>query len=131
MSAPPATMEDIVAKYIELRDAKKVLKDRYDAKKASIDATLLRFEGAILKWMQANAIDNIKTASGTAYQTPQTSVTVADWPAFLGWVQNTGSWEMLNQAANKTAVSTYKAENQDLPPGVNYREAITVNIRKG
>jgi hypothetical protein len=37
---------------------------------------------------------------------------------------------MLERRVSKTAVDEYVAAHQDLPPGVNYTTAISVNVRR-
>jgi hypothetical protein len=37
---------------------------------------------------------------------------------------------MLERRASKSAVEQYRDTNDELPPGLNWREEITVNIRR-
>ena len=36
----------------------------------------------------------------------------------------------LENRVNKTMVDQYKAANDDLPPGLNYRSEVTVGVRR-
>jgi hypothetical protein len=55
---------------------------------------------------------------------------VADWDQTLNWIKTEGAWHMLDRRVNKTAVEAYREANNDLPPGVNWRDEIVVNVRR-
>jgi hypothetical protein len=55
---------------------------------------------------------------------------VENWDAVLDFIKDTGSFDMLNKAVNKTAVHGYIEQNKTVPPGVNYGTRVDVNIRK-
>jgi hypothetical protein len=124
-------LDEIVAKYIKLRDKKAVFKAEYDAKVADIDNMLDKVEAILLKQFEETGVSSVKTPNGTAYTTTRVSVPIADWDLFLSeFVIPNKSWEFLERRASKTAVEQYKEENGDIPPGVNYVETRLVNIRR-
>ena len=51
---------------------------------------------------------------------------------FFAWVlQDTEErLSFLENRVNKTMVDQYKAANDDLPPGLNYRSEVTVGVRR-
>lgn len=124
-------IDELVEKYVALRDRKSVLKAEYDGKVAKIDEVMDRVEAALLKYFDEIGVENVKTKAGTAYKSTRTSATVADWDSFLGFVQQQEAWEMLEHRVSKKAVEEYKAANEDLPPGVNWRAEVTVNVNRG
>ena len=125
-----AKLDDIVTKYLALRDKKKVFKDEYDTKVAEIDAALERIESFMLKHMDEHGLERLPTGAGTAYKSIRTSVSAADWDSFLDFVRSNDAWSMLERRPSKTAVEEYLAENDDLPPGVNISRAVVCNIRR-
>lgn len=125
-----AKADEIIAKYIELRDKKKVLKDAYEGSVAKIDQALEKIERHLMVQMQANGLKSMPTAAGTAYLQPRTAATVADWDILLGFIQANEHWTLLERRVNKTAVEEYKAAKEDLPPGINWREEIVCNVRR-
>lgn len=125
-----AKLDEIVAKYMQLRDRKKVIKDEYDAKVADLDAAMERIENYLLAEMQKSGLKNLPTEAGTAYMSTRTSATVADWDSLLHFVREHELWTMLEKRVSKTAVDEYVAANDDLPPGVNVTQAVVVNIRR-
>lgn len=123
-------VDEIVARYIALRDKKAEIKAKYDAEVEAIDAAMNRVENYLLKLMTELGVESIRTSAGTPYVSRRTSATVADWDAFLDWVQRNGEWSMLERRANKTVVQSWRDEHNDLPPGLNWREERVVNIKR-
>lgn len=123
-------LDSIVERYIALRDKKSALKAKYDADVAEIERALTKCENFFLARMRELGLESINTAAGTAYRSTRTSARVADWDSFLGHVRATGSWSMLEKRAAKGAIEEYRNENDDLPPGIDWREEVTVNVRR-
>jgi hypothetical protein len=121
---------EVVAKYIELRDRKAKMKADYEASIAPITEAMDRAEAFLLNHMNSQGVQSAKTAAGTAYIAEQTSVTIADGPAFMQFVRDNDAFHLLDNRASKKAVEEYVSVHQDLPPGLNYRRAYTVNIRR-
>jgi nanoRNase/pAp phosphatase (c-di-AMP/oligoRNAs hydrolase) len=123
-------MDALVAKYIELRDAKAALAKKVKERAERIDAIMERIEGAMLAHLQAHQQDSFTTTSGTVYKTSKTSATVADWDALLAHIRENEAWHLLDHKVNKTAVAEIKEATATIPPGVNWRELFTVQIRR-
>lgn len=124
-------MEQIVEKYIALRDAKAVLKAKYEAKVAKVDAVMDKIEGVILEQFNEQGLTACSTKAGTAYKQKRESATVADWDAIRGFIVHNELWNMLEHRVSKVAVSEYKEANGGLlPPGVNWREEFVINVRR-
>lgn len=128
-------IDELVDKYIKLRDLKARLKAEFEEKVAPIDAAMDKVESVLL-----GALDNLglesargKDGTGTAYISMKTSASVADRDAYFAWVLDNPEERMIfiEARANKTAVEHYKDTNQELPPGVNWSATRTVNIRRG
>ena len=123
-------VNEMVESYIALRDRKSALKAQFDQKVAGIDDMLRKLEGSMLTHMNDTGAESINTSVGTAYKTTKTQVSPADWDAFLGFVIDHQSWEMLERRPAKNAVLEWEQENATLPPGLNKRVEVTVNIRR-
>ncbi len=121
----------IVSKYIQLRDKKSELKAEYDAKVAKIDEVMDKVEAKLLEHFAATGLESVRTDSGTAYKSSRVSATVADWDSLLSHVLTTENYQLLEHRVSKKAVEEFKAANEDLPPGVNWREEVIINIRRG
>lgn len=123
-------INEIVNKYIQLRDLKDKLKKEYSDKVAKVDQVMDKIEAAILEHMQTEGADSIGTESGTAYKSTKTSATVQDWDEVLGFIRGEGAWHMLEHRVSKKAVEEFRTEHKDLPPGIGWREEVSVNIRR-
>lgn len=126
-------LDDLIRKYILLRDKKAEFKKEYDDKVAAIDEMLKKMEGVLLKTFQETGQDSAKCEGvGTAYKSLQTSATVADRDSFFSWINEDFEERQafLENRVSKAAVEQFKSANEDLPPGVNWREYITINVRR-
>ena len=124
--------DDVLVKaYIDLRDRRTQRKADFDTSDASDKDKQEKIEAEFLRRFNDRGIDNVSARGiGTAYKSTRTSATVADWEALLGYIRQSGAWEMLERRVNKTAVEQYRAANEDIPPGVNVRSEIVVNFRR-
>jgi phage host-nuclease inhibitor protein Gam len=123
-------LDEVVKQYIALRDKKAAIKEEYTAKVAHIDAILGKVENMLLGAYQELGVDSIKTPEGTAYISNRTSATVANWDSLFEWIRDNDAWEFLERRVSKTAVEEFKEKYKDIPPGVNYREEKTINVRR-
>ena len=125
-------LDELVANYIKLRDKKSLLKKQYDEKVAKVDAVMDKMEAIILKTFQDSGIDSARTDAGTAYISTRTSATVASREELFQWIQEDFEERsiFLENRVSKVAVEQYKAANDDLPPGLNYRSEVTVGVRR-
>lgn len=89
-----------------------------------------KIEGVFLQRFQAAGIESMRTKYGTAYKTLVGYASVGDKDAFLTHVRENDAFELIEARASKEGVAQYKAEHQDLPPGVNWREEVHINIRR-
>ncbi len=127
-----ASIDAIVAKYIALRDKKADLKKAYEAQVETIDQAMEKCEAYFLTVMRAQGLESLPTKAGTPYKTTRSSVSIADPGQYWDWVMEDleNRRAFLDLKANKTAVVAFREEHADLPPGLNYSEAVVVNVRR-
>lgn len=123
-------LSELVALYIECREEKASLKAEYDAKVTPVDEKMAKIEAKLLEVMDQTGMESVKTDAGTAYKSTRTTVSVADRDAFMEFIKDGDHWSMMEVRAAKTAVEQYKAANDELPPGLNWRAEVVVNIRR-
>ena len=123
-------VSEVVSHYIALRDQKAAIKAEYDAKVSKIDKTLDTIEAKLLEVFSQTGMDSVRTESGTAYTTVRATASVADREVFMNFVKNHDEWPLLEVRASKSGIEQFKELNQDLPPGINWREERVVNIRR-
>ena len=125
-------LDELVANYIKLRDKKSQLKKQYDEKVAKVDAVMDKMEAIILKTFQDSGIASARTDAGTAYISTRTSATVGSREELFQWIQEDFEERsiFLENRVSKVAVEQFKAANDDLPPGVNFRSELVVGVRR-
>lgn len=130
MKVADMTVAELTKLYIQLRDRRAQRKAAYVESDESDKQKQEKIEAILLKRFQDEGVDSSKTEFGTAYKSVKTSVSVADRDSYLEWVAANENWAFLDVKANKTAVDAYKEEYNDLPPGLNWREEIAINVRR-
>jgi hypothetical protein len=131
-----ATMDQMVAKYVELRDRRAALKAEF----SEADGELKGMQEKIEKWLdiQMNelGVTSVKTTAGTAYTSHVESTKVADWQAFLDFVMEERAFDLLVHNVNKTACRERMNPDRNgmyadpPPPGVDLTRIKKINIRK-
>lgn len=125
------TRDQIVARYVELRDLKKTKEDAHKAEIAVINKNLDVIEGYLLSDMSSKGETSFSTPSGTAFIKLNEYLKVADKEVFLAWVKEQGDLNFLTVSASKTNCIEYKENTGNLPPGLNYTASKEVGIRRG
>lgn len=123
-------LDDLIKKYLKLRDAKSELEAKHKAETQRYTQAMTKIEQLLLAEFNETGQDSAKTAVGTAYKSVRTSAKVADRDAFLDFVRENDAWGFVENRVNKTAVEEFLAEHEQLPPGVDVTRSATINIRR-
>lgn len=131
VTAPPVQVDVIIEKYIALRDKKEAVAKAAKERIAGFDAVLERIEVVLLGVMKSQGTTQLKTKGiGTAFQTTKVGIKVRDWEEAFGFIQEHEAWDMLEHRVSKTAVEAWRTAHNDLPPGIDRFEELTVNVRR-
>lgn len=138
LAAPPAPVAQsavkvdlIIEKYIALRDKKEELAKLTKEKIAAFDVVLERIEVVLLGVMNKTGTTQLKTKGiGTAFQSTKVGIKVRDWDETFSFIRENEQWDMLEHRVSKTAIEAWRTEHNDLPPGIDRFEEITVNVRR-
>lgn len=122
--------EALVKAYIQLRDRRSKRKAAFDNDDATDKSHQEKIEVLLLKRFMENGIESVRTTAGTAYKSIRSSASVASWDDFFGFVQEHQAWSLLEHRASKTAVEEHKEVTGALPPGLNWREEVVINVRR-
>lgn len=124
-------VEELIDRYIKIRDRKAQIKEAYEDQVGTLDAALKKIETALLAKMNEEGLDSFtKKGVGVAFKSRVTSATVADWDSFLGFIKANDTWHLLDRRCSKTAVVDFKKTNDELPPGINWREEVVVRVNR-
>lgn len=123
-------LQEIVEKYIKVRDKRSLLKAERDRELAKFDELQDKLEALLLAKFQELGVESIRTEAGTAYASLRTSVSAADPDAFFTFIRETESFDLLERRPSKTAIEQYRESTGELPPGINWSQTRVVNFRK-
>jgi hypothetical protein len=125
------TVEQVVATYVKIRDAKRKLEQEQAEALAPYDEALEKLGAQAVAMMAEQGVESFRTPSGTIYKRHVVSITSADKEAFLNYVIGSGHYELLDARPAKTAIEEFAAETGELPPGLNRVEVIKAGVRRG
>lgn len=132
VATPPARMsaDDMIDKYIRLRDKTKAIKERHVEELAPYAKAMDVLEAWMLEALNNARLQSMKSAHGTAYKTTRTSAKVTDWPAVLAFIKTREAWDLLEARVSKLAAQSIIDETGQPIPGVETASEIVVNVRK-
>lgn len=122
--------EQLVSLYIKLRDRRAARKRAFEVDDEGDKGKQEKIEGILLKRFQDDGLESVRTTSGTAYKSVRTTASVADPDQFFSFVLQNELYDLLEKRCSKTVVEQYKEAHQELPPGINYSESVTINVRR-
>ena len=124
------TVDKVIETYLVLRAKKEKIEEDVKEQVVEVKAKMLKLEA----WLQAKAdetgVKSFKTDAGTAFLTTSDFASVADWDAFLKFVQDNEAYHLLTKGASKVAVREHIDANKSLPAGINYGSRIGVSVRR-
>ena len=123
---------ELVAQYIQLRDAKDAATQKYkDFCALHFGGPMEEIESKLLKLFNELGVDNLNARGiGTAYRLTQVSVTIADPREFRRHVIGNEAWDLADWRASKTAINDLIEKGEPLPPGINRVARYTIGIRR-
>ena len=127
-----ADVNQVVAKYVDLRDRRSALKKKFEGEDGKLKEALNNIEVYLMHLMQEmGGVENIKTDAGTAYKSTLTKASIADRLLVRKFVMESGNLDLLEMRASSTGVKAYMSEHKgNLPPGFSVFEEETINIRR-
>jgi hypothetical protein len=133
MKLQDAPDDKLISGYVKIRDARAQRKAAFDADDAADKEKQERIEAEFLRRFSERGTDSTKANGiGTAYKVVRSSATVGDKDVYFNWILEDPEIRMafIEARANKTAVLQYRTEHEDIPPGINWREDLTVGFRR-
>lgn len=125
------TVDQVIAKYVAIRDQMKVISERHAAELKPYAESLDKIEAWLNAKLNEVGADSLKTSEGTAYRSTVQQFKLDDWDQFFSYIERSASWQFLVHSVNKTAVTEHMAEHQGaLPPGVSMTQIHKVNVRR-
>lgn len=125
-----ATMDQVLAAYLKLRQHKEEIVKRHKEEMAPITDQLNKLLAWTHHQLNSQGQKNARVDSGTAFLQTDTSVTVQDWDTVIAFIKERGLFEMLERRVSKGVVQEYIESTGEIPPGVKVSSEISCHIRK-
>lgn len=117
--------------YVKLRDARTALKREFDEKDNALKAKQERLEAEMLRFLQENNLDSVRTETGTFYRQEDITPTGSDWQLFYDWVAKNDAFDALERRIKKGFIKEYMETHEGgVPPGVSVYREYVVRVRR-
>lgn len=123
-------IDDVIKGYVKMRDALDARVAEQKAELVPMRENMRKVEAWLQNQLQTQGLKNFKGASGTAFLKEVTSATVQDWDATLEFIRTNERWELLERRVSKTVVEDYAESTGEIPPGVELKREIVVQVRR-
>lgn len=124
------TIETVVEKRIQLRDKRSELKRVWEEEDEVYKVAEDKLDGWLLKRLQEQGVDSVRTEAGTAYTTINTRASCNDWQALWQWISEQNRLDFLEKRVATKTVTEYIEETGNLPPGVNVNREHVIRVRR-
>ncbi|MGH7745346.1 MAG: hypothetical protein ACREQ5_11215, partial [Candidatus Dormibacteria bacterium] len=112
-------LDTIIEKYVMLRDKRANLKRSFEEQDEELRNNQNKLEAYLLRNMNEQGVDTIKTQAGTAYIQIKARAFCADWSLFWKWTAENSRVDMLEKRVSSRIIQEYEVETGELPPGIN------------
>lgn len=120
-----------IQQYLNLRDAIAEKKKAQAEELKKYTEAMEKLEARLFELLNASGGDSLAVRGvGTVYRATQDSATVGDKEAFRDYIMQSGNLDMMSLTANKVAVREFIEQNGRPPPGVNFTQRMTLNVRR-
>ena len=124
-------VEELVAKYIDLRDRKKAVQEEADLKVAAIDEEMKEISSVLLERCKDIGADSIRTGLGTVIRSVKARYWTSNWDALYGIIVDNDAFGLLEKRIHQSNMKTFLEENPDLhPEGLNVDKEYAITVRR-
>ena len=124
----------ITKAYVAIRDKRSELKKAFDLEDGALKENLTKLEAQLLRVMQEQKSDAIRTESGTVYRQEEIKPGVSDWSALDQWIEandDVGPSDVLEKRVSRKFITEYMEQNDGaLPPGVSVYREFVARVRR-
>ena len=124
-------LNKLVRVHIKIRDARTKLSEEFKASDAELKASQERIEGELLRTLQEQSVDSMRTEAGTFYRQEEIKPSAYDWDAFYKWIAENDAFDALERRVKKDFVKAYMADQEGgLPPGISVHREYVARVRR-
>lgn len=130
-SGPASTQTtSLVKNYVAIRDKMKEIAERHSEELKPFVDMQNELTAKLTGILEATDAQSIKTSEGTVYASTRYSASLADPKAFMDYVIENKTWELLDRKANSTACRDFVEAKGSEPPGVKLSAIRTLGVRR-
>ena len=117
--------------YLKIKEQREELSSRYKEQDSHLEEQQNTIKSELLKHLQEQNIDSIRTPNGTFYRTTKTKYWTSDWESMHEFILEHGLPDLLEKRLHQTNVRTFLEENEDLlPKGLNVDSEYSLSVRR-
>ena len=127
--------DELVARYIALRDQKVLIKEIADADTKVVSDKMDLIEAEILAQCEALGADSIRTASGTAIRSIKSRYWTTNWDVFYSMIKEHDAFGLLEKRIHQTNMKDFlefqEEHNTGLyPAGLEVIRQFAITVRR-
>lgn len=130
MDGAQIKIDEVITKYIALRDQKDAIAADAKEKTKAVEAGMGVIEAWLLNELNLQGLTTFSCDVGTAFVKTTDFANVADWNLTLEFIKANEMYQMLKKDVNKTAVKEFIDAHGVPPPGVNWGSKLEVQVRR-
>jgi|OM-RGC.v1.025324021 phage pi2 protein 07 len=117
--------------YLKIKEQREDLSARYKAHDSQLEDQQNTIKSELLKHLQEQNIDSIRTPNGTFYRTTKTKYWTSDWESMHSFILEHELPDLLEKRLHQTNMRTFLEENKDLlPQGLNVDSEYSLSVRR-
>ncbi len=125
-------IDEQVGRYVQCRDLIRAMEARHKEELKDLKEALNLLSGHLESFLDQSGkdVNSVNTKQGTFYRSTKYKASLSDPEIFMDFVRTTQKFELLNRAANVTAVVDYVKKNEEMPPGCKLSARTTIGVTR-
>lgn len=130
-SVPSIPLDQLVAVYIKIRDARASNKRSFEESDKELEAQQQTIANQMLDVCKQFGLDSMRTQYGTIIRSVKSRYWTNDWDSMYRFIKENDAYGLLEKRLHQTHMKEYLSENPDkLPMGLNVESEYTVVVRR-
>lgn len=124
-------MDELSAKYIEIRTAREQLSHEYDAADAKLAEQMAEVESKMLDVMNSANASSISTKNATVMRRVTSRYNPTNWDSVYEMIRKHGAFGVLHKRVHDTNMKQFLEEHpEEYPAGLNVENRYTIVVRR-
>ena len=124
-------MDELSAKYIEIRTAREQLSHEYDAADAKLAEQMAEVESKMLDVMNSANASSISTKNATVMRRVTSRYNPTNWDSVYEMIRKHGAFGVVHKRVHDTNMKQFLEEHpEEYPAGLNVENRYTIVVRR-